>query len=208
MQTVSAEQWEKAKTAVFWAEIAPSEHIVQIYEQDEAFLNALAGFVGSGINAGDSIIVIATPNHLQELDLRLTSLGIHVGKLVSDKRYFPLDAQATLDQFMVDGWPDEELFLSSINNILGKVRKQGCGIRAFGEMVALLWAKGMNGATVQLEHLWNKLIVQQEFSLFCAYPKSGFTANLNDGLHEICCTHSKVINGNDVSMTEVRYKTA
>jgi hypothetical protein len=208
MQTGTAQQWNKAKAEVFWGEIAPCEHVVQIYESDHAFLDAFSGFVGGGINAGDSIIVIATANHLAELESRLTSLGIHVKKLISDKRYFPLDAQQTLDKFMVDGWPDEKLFFQSISTILQEAKQKGRRIRAFGEMVALLWAQGLNGATVQLEHLWNELASQEDFSLFCAYPKSGFTADLKDGLHDICCMHSRVINGSDVSMTEVRYKTA
>ena len=32
--------------------------------------------------------------------------------------------------------------------------------RAFGEMVALLWAKRHIGATVRLEHLWNSSVRQ------------------------------------------------
>jgi hypothetical protein len=119
-----------------------------------------------------------------------------------------LDAQQTLDKFMVDGWPDEKLFFQNISTILKEARQKGRRIRAFGEMVALLWAQGLNGATVQLEHLWNELASQEDFSLFCAYPKSGFTADLKDGLHEICCTHSRVIDGSNGSMTEIRYKTA
>src|SRR5688500_19228341 len=48
-------------------------------------------------------------------------------------------------------------------------------VRAFGEMVAVLWANGHNGATVRLEHLWHAFCQSEAFSLFCAYPKTGFT---------------------------------
>jgi hypothetical protein len=34
MQTDTAQQWSKAKAEVFWGEIAPCEHVVQIYEND------------------------------------------------------------------------------------------------------------------------------------------------------------------------------
>lgn len=30
--------WQIAETSVFWGEIAPTEHVVQIYENDESFL--------------------------------------------------------------------------------------------------------------------------------------------------------------------------
>ena len=98
--------WKKTKTDVFWGEIAPCDHVVQIYENDAIFLDALSGFVGGGINAGDCCIIIATQQHLKALEDRLTSYGVQVKDLVSEKRYFPLDAELTLSRFMVNNWPD------------------------------------------------------------------------------------------------------
>ena len=51
---------KQSKADTFWGEIAPCDHVVQIYETDEIFINALVGFVGDGINSNDSCIVIAT----------------------------------------------------------------------------------------------------------------------------------------------------
>ncbi len=57
-----------------------------------------------------------------------------------------------------------------------KTRRDGRRVRAFGEMVAVLWDQGQNAATVRLEHLWHKLCPEEkDFSLFCTYPKAGFT---------------------------------
>jgi hypothetical protein len=39
-------------------------------------------------------------------------------------------------------------------------------------MVAMLWAEGKCGATVQLESLWNKLHHEDGFTLYCAYPRT------------------------------------
>ncbi len=60
---------------VFWGEIAPCEHVVQIYENDENFLDLLSGFVSGGVNAGECAVVIATAAHLAALDQRLAALG-------------------------------------------------------------------------------------------------------------------------------------
>jgi hypothetical protein len=197
--------WQQTKTDIFWGEIAPSDHVVQIYESNAIFLDALAGFVGGGINSGDSCIVIATAVHLAELEDRLTNYGIQVPDLVAEKRYFPLDAAEILSRFMVNGWPDETLFNKTIEAII-----QHCSparnIRAFGEMVALLWAQGHNGATVQLEHLWNKFCEKKAFCLFCAYPQSGFTRDMQVSLQHICRAHSKMIAGNQKQLTEIHYK--
>jgi hypothetical protein len=66
-------------------------------------------------------------------------------------------------------------------------------VRAFGEMVALLWAQGHCGATVRLEYLWSRFCDQQGFSLLCAYPKSGFTSDAADSIRQICDAHSHVV---------------
>jgi hypothetical protein len=66
-------------------------------------------------------------------------------------------------------------------------------VRAFGEMVALQWARGNSGATHRLEELWHHLCQKDGLSLFCAYPKSGFTQDADVSIKQICETHSKVI---------------
>jgi len=78
-------------------------------------------------------------------------------------------------------------------------------VRVFGEMVALLWAKGYPGATVHLEHLWSDFCKNVAFSLFCAYPKSGFTEGAAKSIVQICNSHAKVISG-DKSSKEIVYR--
>jgi len=205
-KTVAEPGWQQTKTDIFWGEIAPCDHVVQIYENDTVFLDALAGFVGGGINSGDCCIIIATDNHLKELEYRLTNYGIQVHDLVSEKRYFPLNAERILSKFMVNNWPDETLFNETVSRIIEQCEAGNRKIRAFGEMVALLWAEGHHGATVQLEHLWNKFCEKKAFCLFCAYPKSGFTKDINNSITHICGTHSKMISGKEKQLTEVVYQ--
>jgi hypothetical protein len=197
--------WKISDAQVFWGEIAPTDHVVQIYDNEEVFIDTLAGYVGGGISTSDSVILIATQKHLASIERRLESFGIHVFHLIADNRYIPLDAEETLSKFMVNGWPDEELFLKTIASVLEKAKQNDRKIRAFGEMVALLWEQGLSGATVQLEHLWNNLAEREDFCLFCAYPKSGFTQDPVEAVKEICCTHSKVINGSIPSLKEILY---
>ena len=96
---------------------------------------------------------------------------------------------------MVNGWPDEELFTNTVNDIITRARGNGRKVRVFGEMVAVLWAEGNAGATVRLEHLWNELQTHEHFPLFCAYPRSGFTQDAAVSMQMICDTHSKVVPG-------------
>lgn len=66
-------------------------------------------------------------------------------------------------------------------------------MRAFGEMVALLWERGDQAATVRLEHLWNDFCRMQTLLLLCAYPRRGFTRHASESITEFCAIYSKVI---------------
>ncbi len=178
---------------VFWGEIAPCDHILQIYEDDRQFINTLEGFVASGLILGESVIVIATAEHLKALNQQLRAKGYDMFSLTLQDQYIPLSADETLAQFMINGWPDENLFYHLLANLLLRARKGHRQVRAFGEMVAVLWSHGHNGATVHLEHLWSRYCESEGFSVFCAYPKTGFTEDPNDSLLKICGCHSKIV---------------
>lgn len=197
--------WERCKTQTFWREIASYDHVVQIYENDTVFIDALAGYVGGGINAGDCCVVIATKNHLEALEHRLRTYGVYVHTLISDNRYIPLLAEEVLAKFMIDGWPDEDLFMKTVGQLVHKAKSNQRNVRAFGEMVALLWENGNSQAAIHLEHLWNKFCDTEALTLFCAYPKHSFTGN-DTSVNHVCCTHSKMIDGSENQLTEVVYR--
>lgn len=176
----------------FWGELAPCDHCVQFYESDEAFLNALEAFAAGGLYHGDAVIVIVTQAHRCELEARLLARGFDLAAARSRDQLICLDAAATLRLFLVDGWPDRPRFESLVAGLLARARKHHTQVRAFGEMVALMWAAGHCEGTLQLEALWSRLCEQESFSLFCAYPKTGFAENVTAALGQICAAHSKV----------------
>jgi hypothetical protein len=183
---------QQQQVDVFWGELAAGEHCVHIYEDNEAFLDSLEGFAAGGIRQGDAIVLIATPGHLSALEARLTGNGFNVDAARARNQYIALDAEATLAKFMVAGWPDDALFAQVIGDVLKRAMRDHKKVRAFGEMVALMWARGECGATVRLEHLWSTLCHKESFSVFCAYPRTGFTQNPADSIAQVCAAHSKV----------------
>jgi len=44
-ETDISNEWQQSTSHVFWGEIAPSDHLVQIYENDDVILDSLQGFV-------------------------------------------------------------------------------------------------------------------------------------------------------------------
>ncbi len=208
MTNINTGTWESSNLQVFWGEVAPCDHIVQIYENDSLFLGALEGFIGSGFLAGDAVIIIATTEHLEEIQRRLIHQGFNVGLLAARNQYITIEAEEMLSRFMINNWPDETLFLEAVTSLLQRAQQNNRKVRAFGEMVALLWQQGFNGATVQLENLWNKLQKKNEFTLFCAYPRIGVTQDMHASMEKICCEHNKIIDGSPRPSTEIYYKTA
>lgn len=192
--------------SLFWGEVAPCDHVVQLYENDEVFLDTLAGFVGTGIKAGDCCIVVLTPEHLSGLEMRLEKLNFNIGNLIGDDLFIPLHAAETLSSFMINNWPDEALFNEATKALLKRAKARKRRIRAAGEMVALLWEKGYQGATIQLEHLWNKVAAKEDLCLFCGYPRSGFNKDIYESVSHICAAHTKMLEGSEHQLHEVAYR--
>ncbi len=184
---------QRAPSEVCWEDIPDDDHSVQIYSDRQVLLDALEGFVTGGLRAGESVIVIATASHRRALDNMLKRRGYDLERVMLENRYITIDAETALDQFMVAGWPDEGRFNAMMEGLLGKARMSGHQVRAFGEMVMLLWSRGDRGATLQLEQLWNAICARERFRLFCAYPSSCFSQDAHDARHTVCAHHSRVI---------------
>ncbi|MGZ6826185.1 MAG: MEDS domain-containing protein [Mycobacteriales bacterium] len=164
------------------------EHAVHFYAEDEALLTRLEQYVIDGARLGQTAVVIATPAHRQALRDRLACWDLA-------DAFLGLDAAQMLSRFMVDGMPDEDLFDATVGALLRtRLGDDGgaSGIRAYGEMVALLWADDNVAGTYALEELWNALQQEVAFPLLCAYPVPEDGADLGEGLAEVCRLHTHV----------------
>jgi MEDS: MEthanogen/methylotroph, DcmR Sensory domain len=180
---------------IFWGELAPCEHLLQLYDDDDVFLDTLESYVCNGLHAGEAVVIISTTRHAKDLSARLRLRGIDMDAERRSRNLILLNAEETLHSFVDDGgWPNDDKFYEVIKRILRRARgEDNRRVRAFGEMVAVLWSRGQNAATVRLEHLWHKLCQEEEFQLFCAYPKAGFTDYALKSLQDICSAHSRLI---------------
>src|SRR5712692_10331881 len=177
-----------------WSEMSESEHFVQFYESDVFLLDSLSGFIGTGLSAGDACVVIATKAHRERLEERLKADGLDPIAAQARGQYIPQDAAENLSKFMVDGLPDAGRFFEVIGGIITQAGEGRLRVRAFGEMVALLWEEGNQAGAVLLEELWNELASTYSFSLFCAYPMHGFGREAHGApFCEIGTRHTRVI---------------
>lgn len=171
-----------------------TKHFVRFYDEDAILLAEVADFLDMALRAGGSGIIIATPEHLSTLQRRLAGFGAEPGRRHwSCEKLITLDAQDTLDKFMVNNWPDEARFKAVVGKIVRAACAEGGTVNAFGEMVALLCAQGLFDAAIRLEEMWNALAAQHAFSLFCAYPWKLFpTVELSGAFQKVCEAHDHV----------------
>jgi signal transduction histidine kinase len=180
--------------AAFLVSPAVHSHAVQFYESDSFLFDTVGQFLAAGLAAGDQMVVIATPEHREGFMERLQPHG--PGRAVEEGRLLLLDARLTLSQFMVEGMPDADLFRRTIKGILGTLNAANphARVRAYGEMVDLLWRDGNSRAAIRLEELWNDAGNDHAFALLCAYVMGNFYKEGDTTRFlEVCRNHSHVI---------------
>ena len=179
--------------AALIAQPEPHSHAVQFYESEEFLAAAVGKFLAAGIEAGDRVIVIASAQHTATFIAELTARKLERA-LVSGQLLL-LDARTTLSRFMVDGAPDGEKFRAVLREALDRARadQPNARVRAYGEMVDLLWRDGNASAALQLEQLWNEEGSRHSFELLCAYAMGSFyrEGDQERFLH-MCSAHSHV----------------
>lgn len=179
--------------AADWANV-PQEHFAQFYDTEAFLLESLSGFVRNGLKDGDAVIVVATEGHRRCLDSILETQGVDIAGARAEGLYQTLDAADLLAQLMESGTVSAQRFDTFVGGVIHATAEKGRPVRAFGEMVALLWAEQRYEEAIRLEGLWNELRKTQPFLLFCAYPMGGFGHDaLAVPLMDVCMQHSAVI---------------
>ncbi|MCD6062151.1 MAG: hypothetical protein K0R82_62 [Flavipsychrobacter sp.] len=199
--------WTKTPADTFWNQTT-AQHVLQVYRTDEILIDALIGFTGTGINAGECVVVIATPQHLNALSGKLRDLGIHLPTLIADDRFIPLEAERTRDKFVINGMPDAGRLEEIVYGLLYRADRRGRRVRFFGEIMALMWAEGNKTAALRLEELWTSMSNAREFSIFCGYPEAAFADNKRESIRQVCGIHGKIIDGHESQLHEVCYRNA
>jgi hypothetical protein len=194
----------------------PHKHVVQFYgRNDDALAANVSRYLGEGLQRGEGLVVIATAAHIRAFANRLVEDGHDPTRAIQEGRLLFLGADETLALFMVDGQPDRDSFRSATRVVLRQLRNKtgSLEIRAYGEMVGLLWNAGHSAAAVQLERLWNEVLSENGLQLFCGYEIDVFGHEFQAGvIDEILCAHTHLepegINGDldgavSRAMTEV-----
>jgi hypothetical protein len=168
-------------------------HAAKFYETSESLCQIAGEFLAEGLRANTPALAIVTPAHRAGIiaELLVRKIDVEAAQRAGD--LLLLDAAETLATFMVDGMPDAELFLASIRGALEELchGRKDRALRAYGELVDVLWKAGDDAAAIRVELLWNKLAMTNDFALLCGYSMGNFYKDT--GISAIRREHSHII---------------
>ena len=168
------------------------QHVVQFYGRDEELAERVAGYLLGALTGGGAAVVIATAAHRGEFEARLRRAGVDLDEAAGRHAYLVLDAEQLVRQFTAGDQLDGAGFRREVGAVIQDAGAGGRPVRAYAEMVAMLWDAGLVNAAVQLETRWNELGREYAFSLFCGYPARALSqGDRPDAFAEVCRLHGE-----------------
>jgi MEDS: MEthanogen/methylotroph, DcmR Sensory domain len=194
-----------------WSELLErpkaEEHFVQLYARDDQLLiRNVSRYLLEGLRLGDGLVMIANGDHASAIVHSLAEQSPAAAEAITNGWFAVLDAETTLEKFLVDGQPDQDLFRTVVGGTLSEVKARSSTgrVRAFGEMVAVLWEAGRQSAAIRLEEFWNELLAGSLCSLFCAYSIDIFEDPQTDSLAGVIGVHTHTHAGRTTILSSQR----
>jgi anti-sigma regulatory factor (Ser/Thr protein kinase) len=198
----------KARMAVAVEGLAleTGNHVVQFYEHESELAETAGRYLSDAAQAGAVAIGIATEAHRHAFVAKFVAAGVDPAKARRDGTLILLDASATLASFMPEGRIDHDQFRHVVGSLIRQAGETGRPVRAYGEMVALLWDAGDVLAAIELEKLWNELGRELQFSLLCGYHSQSVQEDEHaEALRQVCHLHSAVLHPPAHDDSDARY---
>jgi hypothetical protein len=192
--------WEQVLAAA-----SAHDHILQLY-QDHDFLNsAVCRYIGAGLANGDRIILFPTLTHWNAFRQLLATEGVDVQAARERGQLTVVDANELLPRFMRDAMPDPHLFNAVIADVFRQARAGGRyqKMRAWGELVDVLWERGDVAGSMNLEDLFDQLNKKIGIAMFCSYLMDNFNGDVHAHmLPRLGTNHSHLIPVQDYARLE------
>ena len=175
-------------------------HIVQLYQDDDFYGEAISHFAAEGLARGESIILVATQPHWKNISGRLRGKGLDTEQLFRDGQLTLLDADETLPKFMAGKLPDGRIFKPLAKQTIARARANGKfrRVRWWGEMVNCLYVDGNAAGSNRLEQFFDEVAHEENIAIFCSFLMDKYDPKIYDeAFGHVCSTHSHVIPADD-----------
>lgn len=151
----------------------PSEHAVHFYSRDEDLCAKVAEFLLDGLRDHERVLILATAGHWADIARRVSSAigAAALDRAIADNDVTFQDADAVVDAITTNGVVDRERFRAMITAALTPLAPP---VRVFGEVVALLAARGRFDDAIAIEALGDHLAHTAHVQVLCAYDLRHF----------------------------------
>ena len=182
------------------AEPGENGHIVQLYQDDDFYSEAISHFAAEGFARGESIILVATRPHWDLISRNLSGKGLDLDQLFRHGQLTVLDADHTLPKFMRGNDPDGTIFKPLAKRTIANARAGGKyrRVRWWGEMVNCLYVDGNPRGSNRLEEFFDEVAHEENIAIFCSFLMDKYDPKIYDqAFGNVCRTHSHVIPADD-----------
>jgi signal transduction histidine kinase len=153
----------------------------------------VAAFLCEGLHAGEAALTLAAAPHGAGILAACRERGIDTAAAQDRGTLVALPAESSLAALLHAGRPDAALFEETIARVVERMTAGGRRVRAYGEMVDLLWSRGERDHALALEELWNDLLARVPLRLLCGYTLEAFEGDGDvAAFRRMCARHESV----------------
>jgi hypothetical protein len=169
-------------------------HTLQLFDSTQSRAKAVSEYVTRAVNAGATVLVVATSRTRSMLLEELRRSGIDVDRLIDENRIRVLNAPKTVDALLRRDWPEPALLDATLGIVIAELAGGSAPLFVYDEMADILAERGLHRAARRLEQLWNALVTRDQFELLCGYTSGHFgNERTADILEAIRSQHSDVV---------------
>jgi two-component sensor histidine kinase len=174
---------------------AAGRHLVQFYDELETLEANVGIFVEAGLRNRESVIILCRRKSWERYQRCLDQKGHDIAQLLREGHITFVDAELLLNRLLKAGEDKvTELFEVFCRQLIDKSFREHTQMRAFGELVDLLCEQGLTDTAVSVEKIWNRLVKEHGFDLFCGYRLAGLSQSRdNFKILDICGHHTHLL---------------
>jgi len=183
-------------SSVEGAVVTPS-HEIQFYSDEKILLKRAVTFIVAALESGDSAIVCASESFRGDLFRAVQAREPEIDDLIRNGNYLALDAEETVSEFMLGNLPNATKFVKLLGGVATAAADAARGrhsrVAIYQECGHRLWAQGWEGATLEVERLFNWLAYEYDLNVLCGYSIAYFDVGEDSHLiQKLCAQHSAV----------------
>ena len=179
-------------------EAPAGRHFAQFQRGIDALTDSASVFLEAGLRQGNSLLVVAPAQRVEQLFDRLATSRFHPKGLTDSGQLAVMDSATVIDKLSANGRTEAARFRGLLGPVLSQLGPYGRGTRIYAEIASVLWAAGDTKTAILVEDLWNGLAEAYTFSLFCGYTMDTQCEHTYSApLEELGRTHSDILSSAD-----------